>query len=578
MEPFEHPYVETLMQLLLTNARQFPQKHALLYRTESGTLGYYTYRKLLSSVQRIGTALLHRGLEGRHIAVIGKNSISWALSYFAVSCGVGVVVPIEREMQIESLVNVLHYANIRAVFADRVLLEKLSGLGKKLPKKLELFSLEAEGTEAVPSYLDLVDEGEALIRAGFDAYMRKLLNPDEMAFLLFTSGTTGNAKGVMLSHRNICSDIMSVSNRIRLTGADSTLCLLPLHHTYQAIALLTTLYTGGSVAFCESLRSMSRDLAFYKPTVITTVPLMLEKMHTKILTRLSRQSGIRRTFATGRMSFLMQRFELKDLRRFVYAIIHDEFGGRLRMIIVGAAPLNPDVARDFTSFGYPVVIGYGMTECSPIIMCNDPRYPMPDGVGKPLDTVQVILKDPDEQGAGEICVKGPMIMLGYYKNKKATKQVLENGWLRTGDLGYCDAQGNYHITGRNKNVIVTKGGKNIYPEEIEYYLNRDPLVLESLIFNDADTDEERVTATVVPDEDAIRETLHKEDLSGDDIENAVTAAVRRINRRLPSYKAIRRVFIRKDALDKTGMQKLRRGGEKESLDAQKAQDDQVEET
>lgn len=551
-------YIQTLMQLLLNHAQQFPDKRALLYRTEDNGTGAYTYRELLLAVQRLGSALMKRDLEGRNIAIIGRNCVNWALSYFAVSCGVGVVVPVEREMQEESLVNILHYAGVRALFADKATLTKLGAMQKKLPKRLMIFSLEESSLAGEPTCAELMREGEALLNAGYDLFTRRLIDPDAMAFLLFTSGTTGNAKGVMLSHRNLCSDIMSVSKRIRLKADDSTLCLLPLHHTYQAIALLTTLYAGGSAAFCESLRDMSRDLTFYQPTVITTVPLMLEKMHKRIMTRLSALSGLKRSFATGRMSFLMQRFEWKDLRKYVYSAVHEVFGGRLRMIIVGAAPLNPDVAKDFASFGYPVIIGYGMTECSPIIMCNSPENPRPDGVGKPLDTVQVILENTDDSGAGEICVKGPMVMLGYYKNKKATQQALQNGWLRTGDLGCCDSDGNYHITGRSKNVIVTKGGKNIYPEEIEYYLNRDPMVLESLIFNDSDASDESVAATVVPDEEAIKERLHKEKLTEDDIQSAVDESVRRINRRLPAYKAIRRVFIRKKALDKNELQKVRR--------------------
>ena len=557
MESFAMPYVQTLMHMLLNHARQFPDQRALLYRSTDGELAFYTFSELLESVQRLGTALLSRGLSGRNIAVIGKNSVSWVLTYFAVSCGVGVVVPVEREMDEESLANILRYASVRAVFADEKTLEKLRSIQKKLPKKLLLFSLEEEA-EGFETCFDLMRAGEALIDGGDDSYIRRLIDPDAMAFLLFTSGTTGNAKGVMLSHRNLCSDIMSVARRMQLSPDDSTLCLLPLHHTYQAMALLTTLYAGGSAAFCKSLREMSKDLSFFRPTVITTVPLMLEKMHGKIMQQLSKQSGIKRSFATGKMSFLMQRFDWKDLRKFVYSAVYDEFGGRLRMIIVGAAPLNPDIAKDFASFGCPVIIGYGLTECSPIIMCNPPNSAFPDGVGKPLDTVQVILKDQDESGAGEICVKGPMVMLGYYKNKKATRQVLENGWLRTGDLGYCDENGNYHITGRSKNVIVTKGGKNIYPEEIEFYLNRDPLVLESLIFNDQNSAQEVVVAEVVPDEDAIREQLHKEDLTGEDIERAVSDAIKRTNRKLPAYKAIRRVFIRKEGLEKTGMQKVRR--------------------
>ena len=409
-------------------------------------------------------------------------------------------------------------------------------------------------------------EGESAIDAGDDSYMHRQIDPMALAVLLFTSGTTDNAKAVMLSNRNLCADLMLVSRRVHLNAQDSTLCVLPLHHAYQMVCMLMMLYVGGSVSFCSGLRHVSRDLGFFSPSVFATVPLMLEKMHTKIFAELSKQSGIKRVFSTGRLSSLLERFELTDFRRFVYKLIHQAFGGRLRMIICGAAALNPDIARDFASFGFPVVIGYGLTECSPIVMCNDPSDALPDTVGLPLDEVDVIIDQMNDDGTGELCVRGPIVMLGYYKNKKATAAVMKDGWFHTGDLACCDKNGYYHITGRTKNVIVTKGGKNIYPEELEAYLNNDPVVLESLIFGDEENGDETVAVQVVPDEEAIKEKIGKQELSGDDVNNAVRDVIGRINRLLPNYKTIRRVLIRREKLDRGGMQKLKRKKEQAEPD------------
>ena len=550
-------YVQTVKSILQYNAVRNPGATAFLLRDDNGEKVRVSYRKLLNTVNRLGTSLLRRNLGGAHIAVIGKNSANWSYAFLAVLCGAGVAVPIDREMTAESMLHVIRFASVKAVFADAAALKKLKSVEKKLPKKMQIFSLELSA-EGLPTVSELLIEGESCIDEGDDSYMHRAIEPEALALLLFTSGTTDNAKAVMLSNTNLCSDLMLVSRHVRLSAQDSTLCVLPMHHAYQMISMLMMLYVGGSVSFCPGLRYVSRDLSFYSPTVFVTVPLMLEKMHAKIFAELSKQSGIKRVFATGRLSSLLERFDWSDFRKFVFKLIHKAFGGRLRMIICGAAALNPDIARDFASFGLPVVIGYGLTECSPIVMCNTPDHALPDGVGQPLDEVTVVVDHINEDGSGELCVKGPVVMLGYYKNKKATAAVMRDGWFHTGDLGFCDENGNYHITGRTKNVIVTKGGKNIYPEELEAYLNNDPVVLESLIFGDEQDGDETVAVQLVPDEEAIKEKIGKKELSSDDVKNAVHDVVGRINRLLPSYKTIRRVLIRKEKLERGGTQKIKR--------------------
>lgn len=517
-----------------------------------------SYKQLLRHVNYLGTALFKTlSLEKKSVAVCSKNCYEWCVSYFAVSCGGGTVVPLDREMDADGLWNAISFSGCKGIFCDEKVCKKLLSAKKKLPRGFKIICFSPFENEKVFSFASLMAEGEKLLKDGARDYTLVPLNKDAASFLIFTSGTTGNAKAVMLSHSNLVSDLCGVLDRIGLSCADSTLCVLPLHHTYQTIVLLAILYIGGSVGFCSSLRRMSEELSAFRPTVFVTVPLMLEKMHTRILKKLSSQSSIKRAFTIGRVSQTLVK-HAPELKKKMYHVIHEAFGGNVRMIICGAAALNSDVASDFYSFGLPVIIGYGLTECSPIVICNSFSQPLPDGVGKPLDNCTVTIQNPDDNGIGEICVDGPMVMLGYYKNKKATALVKKGGVFHTGDLGYCDNAGFFHITGRSKNVIVTKGGKNIYPEEIEYYLNSDPVVLESLIFGEEKKGNEAVVAQVVPDEDAIKEKLQKEELTHEDINEAVSDVVKGINKKLPSYKSIRRFSIRRHEFEKTSSQKIKR--------------------
>ena len=517
-----------------------------------------SYKQLLRHVNYLGTALFKElSLSGKNIALCGKNSYEWCVSYLSVSCGNAAIVPLDRDMDAEGIWNAISFSSCKGAICDEHVCEKLLSSKKRLPRGFRLICFSETDFPGVISLPSLLKKGEVLLKSGIQDYTNTELQKDKMRFLIFTSGTTGNAKAVMLSHENLVSDLQGVLSKIDLSCADSTLCVLPLHHTDQTIVMLAILYIGGSVAFCASLRRMSEELSLFKPTVFVTVPLMLEKMHSKILKTLSSQSGIKRVFTIGRVSQTLIKYA-PDLRKRMYHVIHEAFGGNVRMIICGAAALNVDVASDFFSFGLPVIIGYGLTECSPIVICNNAASPLADSVGTPLENCTVTIENADDNGIGEICVDGPMVMLGYYKNKKATALVKKDRVFHTGDLGYCDKNGNYHITGRSKNVIVTKGGKNIYPEEIEFYLNSDPVVLESLIFGEEKRGDETVVAQVVPDEDAIKEKLQKDELTHDDIEGAVSDVVKGINKRLPSYKSIHRFSIRRREFEKTSSQKIKR--------------------
>ncbi|MCM1544895.1 MAG: AMP-binding protein, partial [Ruminococcus sp.] len=427
-----------------------------------------------------------------------------------------------------------------------------------------------ENTDSqVSSFNELLQSGKSLLNSGCDSYGKVEIDPKSLAVLLFTSGTTGLAKAVMLSNRNICSDLMSTCASVDLSYDDSTLCILPLHHAYQAIVMLMVIYIGGSVSFCEGIRHISENLNFYKPTIFVSVPLILEKMRAKIVKKLSEQNGIKKAFTVGKASSLLAKIGSNEVKKRIYSQVHDAFGGNLRMIIVGGAMMSAEVAMDYCAFGFPVIIGYGLTECSPIIICNTSDSPLPDGIGKPVDSAKAFIDRPDENGIGEIVVSGPMVMIGYYNNEEETQKVLREGWFYTGDLGYIDNEQNFHITGRSKNIIIAKNGKNVYPKELEYYLNNEPLVLESLIFADNDEDEV-VTAEVVPDEQAIKDELQKDKLSKSDIYQAINSVIKRLNRKLPSYKNIRKIHIRDKEFEKNSSQKIKRTHKKNMNSDEKA--------
>ncbi|MBR3552025.1 MAG: AMP-binding protein [Clostridia bacterium] len=545
----------TLRARLERRAAKTPLKPAILFRTDENSLSRWTYRALLDRIRALGTALLKRDCGGKAMAILGRNSPDWALAYLTVCCGAGVAVPLDRQLLPEEIAFTCKFADVRVLFADREGLEKLAQVRRRLPKKLLIVALDGTEDAHAVSLESLLQEGAAAMDAGDDRFLNLEIDPQRCTVLFFTSGTTDKPKGVMLSDENLCFALHALRQRVKVLADDTTLCVLPLHHAYQNICMLLLLSVGGAVAFCPGLRHVSADLKFFQPTVFVTVPLMLEKMHKRILTQLEKQGRFKRSLASGRMSFLTARF---DLKKYVYALIHDAFGGRLRMIVVGAAALDPSVARDFSSFGIPVVLGYGLTECAPVVLCNSSDAPKPDGVGTPLDGLQVILDDADDSGVGELCVRGGSVMLGYYKNKKATAAVLKDGWLRTGDLAYRDDDGDYHITGRKKNIIVTKTGENVYPEELESYLNREPLVLESLIFGEETAGDAVVAVQVVPDEDAIKAHLGKDKVTNEEVQGVIRDVIRRVNRRLPSYKSIRSVFIRDKAIEKTSTQKPKR--------------------
>ena len=482
-------------------------------------------------------------LEGRHIGIMAKNSYYWCVAYFA-AVRVGVAVPLDRESRGEAVADFIDFGDVSAVICDSVCAREL----KRCAVSCTLICTDADEEGELESIEGLIGYGKA---HGSNKAFRDRKNPDEMAVLLFTSGTTGKSKGVMLSHTNILSDLAAVEERVKITGDDRSLSVLPLHHTYEAITMLMMISKGATVCFSSSYKNLIRDFSVYRPTVLVCVPLLLQKLYKRIEKEMHRSGR----YGRSKLASLVSGVVGEEGRRKLFSPVHESFGGRLKKIIVGAAPIEKKTAEGFEDFGFAVIIGYGLTECSPIVICNGDTDRKTDSVGKPLKGVSIKLLERDAEGIGEIAVKGPMVMKGYYKNKGATDAVLCDGWLHTGDLGYADSEGYYYITGRSKNIIVTPGGKNIYPEEIEMQLLKSPLVSECIVFSGKNGE---VNAEFFPDYAELRSKSGKESLTESDAENYMNAVIRTVNRRLPPYKRIKSFTLREEPFEKTSTRKIKR--------------------
>lgn len=543
--------ITTLRQLLLTSCESYADNTAFLLRDKADVLYNLSYRDFLKDVKAVAAYLDDKvPLEGK-VAIFMKNCYEWCLFYFAVAFIGRVVVPLDKDLPFEELQNIIVFAEIDAVAVDTQGADLLLKNYDKLERHLDIICSEEYISEKVISLSDAVKQGGSSMEKGGASYMQREINPDSLAVLLFTSGTTGMTKGVMLSNRNIISDLINVSRCVSTNETDRTLSVLPLHHTYEAIAFLMIIHSGGTISFSRGLRYLKKDFTEVKPTIFVTVPLMLEKLHSKIMSKMQNEGKRTKAKIVAKLSPLIP----KENRAKIFSEIHSFFGGELRMIIVGAAALQKEVAEDFSAFAIPVIIGYGLTECSPIVICNTDEAPTPDSIGKPLPEVQAKIENPDENGIGEICVKGPMVMLGYYKNEAQTKESMKDGYFHTGDIGFIDKQGNYHISGRIKNVIITRNGKNVYPEEIEHYLLRHSVIAECVI-RCVDTD--IIEAEIFPDERAILERLKKNAVTKDEVSDIIKQTVRLVNSKLPSYKRVKKVVLRHDEFPKTSTHKIKR--------------------
>ena len=546
--------VTNFKDMLYRSSNLYRSRTAFKVKDENGNIKSITYEEFKNDIIYVGTCLLEKGFKNKRIAVIGKNSYKWCVSYLAASI-VGVVVPLDKELHTDDIINFMNVSQTACILGDKKILDNISNNIEKVKNPDTEFIVFEEKFDKI------LNEGKAAYLDGFKNFDNIKINPDELRILLFTSGTTGSAKGVCLSQRNICSNILSIYGIVKVRRSDLFFSVLPLHHTYECtIGFLLPIYSGASIAHCEGLRYIAKNMQEFHPSVILCVPLLLENIHKNIVKNMNKTLPYKYKKDNNENPYYDLPFIIKKIVR---NKVKNTLGGRLRVFIVGAAAANPEVVSDFRALHLNTLQGYGLTECSPLVAGNTDFFQKDDSCGLPIPNVEYKIENPNDEGVGEIIVKGPNVMLGYYEDEEKTKQTIIDGWFHTGDLGKIDKNGYLYITGRCKSVIITKNGKNIYPEEVEYYLNDNPLISEALVLGiqKENDDETYINAQIYPNIEAITEHLKGSVPTKEEIWKIVSDVVSNVNNKLPNYKHIKSFGIRDKEFEKTTTKKIKRYGD-----------------
>ena len=552
---FDTYEIKDLKDMLYKTTIRNQNKVAFKLKDNEGKIVNKTYLDFRKDVEALGTKLIEMGLKNKRIAIIGKNSYEWAVSYLACVV-VGIVVPLDKESSDENIKEFLNSSKADAIISDTKFLDRIEKFKSELKNKL--IKIDMQNTLNYTNFRYLIDEGKMLISSGNRDFIDTKINPDEMRILLFTSGTTGNSKGVMLSHKNICSNIISVAKIVKVDNSTSVLSILPLHHTYECtLGFLLVLYGGGNIAYMEGLRYITKNIQEFKPTFILCVPLLLENVYKKIIKTL--KASLPNKYTQDENNIIQNLpFYLKPI---IKRKIKKSLGGKIKTFIVGAAAIKPEIVENFVALGIKVLQGYGLTECSPLVAGNNDTYYKAKSCGMPIPDVEYKIDNPNEEGIGEIIARGPNVMLGYYENKEATDKVLIDGWFHTGDLGYIDDEEFLYISGRSKNMILTKNGENIYPEEIENILNDNDLIEESLIIGTSNgKDDVQVKAKIFPNIEAIKEYLGNKVPTKEEINKTVNEIIKKVNEKLPNFKHIKSFKIMDEDFERTTTNKVKRFG------------------
>jgi long-chain acyl-CoA synthetase len=551
---FEVPVLTTVPDMLQATAQRMPDKTAIIEPQADDSVRRITYRDLREDVDGLARSMLEEHPRPV-VGVVGKNSISWATVYLAALRAGGMIVPIDRELPIPEMRAILHYSGANMVFMDCSYLNDFESSGHGRGITVVVMNGQAGGFQSISERI-FAGRSSDLQLPDTDA--------EAPAAIYYTSGTMGSAKGVVLSQRNLLAVVSQELQFVRLLGGDTFLSVLPLHHTYECTCgFLTPLTNGSTYYICRGLRYVGEDIVRSGATVVLTVPLMWEAMYRKIIDGIHAMPGGRLKYRFGMaLATAASAVAGQAGRKAVFSQVHARLGGRIRLMISGGAAVDPEVARGFSRFGFTFLQGYGLTEAGPLVSVNREKANRPGSVGPPLAGMEVIIDDPDEEGVGEIVVRGPNVMMGYHNDPEETAKVLDReGWLRTGDFGFLDSDGFLYISGRKKNVIIAKNGKNVYPEEIETRLNRSDCVLESMVFGrESKAKGEEIWAIIVPDSEKLiaQAEERRESLTRELAVEVIGREIRHFNASQPIYKRISSFIIREEELPKTTTRKIRR--------------------
>lgn len=540
----------------------YSNKLAFTYKLEPKAKEYIqkTYSNFASDIKNLGTSLIDLGLSNKRVAIISPNRYEWCVSYLAITTSNMVVVPLDKSLPSNELENLIIRSEAEAVIFDKEFNDTFIRIKKEGKSNLNYYiCMDNTPNSAFLRLSDLLKVGEEKLANGDMSYNEVKIDNHKMSIMLFTSGTTAISKAVSLSQANICADIYALAQMTDIRKEDIFLSFLPLHHTFESTCtFLYGTFSGITIAFSDGIRHVANNLKEYHITGFVCVPLMLEIMYKKIEKALKEQKKYTLIKLMSTICNVFLKFGI-DIRRKVMKPVLDSFAPNLRLLIAGGAPMSKDAIKGFLNLGINLLQGYGLTETSPVLAGENDKYKKLGSVGFPLPGITIEIDSPNHEGIGEIKAKAPTVMQGYYQNDEATKKVLKDGWFYTGDLGYFDKDGFLFITGRKKDVIVLKNGKNIYPEELEILINKLPYVEESMVFGKPDrkNDDLNLCAKIVYNKDTMKQkypTKKKEEYHAiiwQDIRN-------NINKSMPAYKYIREIIVTEEPLIKTTTQKIKR--------------------
>ena len=559
---YEPRVIKNYREMIEYSIEKYADKVAYKYK-KNGDLKHVeyvekTYKQVGKDIKAFATALLNRNLEHKKIVVIGNNRYEWCVTYLAVTSGNMIIVPMDKALPDNEIENLVTRSEAEVAIFDKKYLDVMKKLKEDVNVNLQmLICMDDIVDEKIEKFSELLQKGKELIEKGNDQYEKVEINPEKMSIMLFTSGTTNEPKAVMLSQKNICANLSDFSSWVKLYPTDTLLSFLPIHHTFECtVTFLYGFYSGCTVAFCDGLKYIQKNLAEYKVSVFVAVPLVVETMYKKIRKAIHDQGKDNLIQTMIKVSNVLLKCKI-DLRKVIFKQILDNLGGNIRLVLYGAAPMDKETIVGFNNFGIELVQGYGLTETSPVIAAESDKEKKPGSVGLALPSLNVRIENPDENGEGEILVKGSSVTMGYYHNDEENKKAFVDGWFRTGDYGYITEDGFIYVTGRKKDIIVLRNGKNVYPQEIENLINKLSYVTESLVYQrEKDKTDTMLCAKIVYDKDLIKEKFGEK--TEKEYQDSIWEEIKEINKQLPVFKHIKHITITTEPLIKTTTQKVKR--------------------
>ena len=561
---YDYLEIKDLKDMLNKTGKLYAERPAYKIKVEEGKYQTYTHKEVRDMINALGTALIDLGLKGKRIAVIGENRYEWEIAYLSIVCGTGIVVPLDKSLPANELERLIERSDIEAIFYTKKYSDIIQNIRYSEKNKLKhLISMDSdEHGEEIYSQKQLIQTGKKLIEEGNKEFLKAQINPKEMNIMLFTSGTTSKSKVVALSHENVCTNLMDIGSVLDVTQEDVFLSILPIHHVFECtVGFLFSLYKGAETVFCDGLRHIVENLNEYHVTVMACVPGIYERIFMIIRKKLEKQGKLEKILENEEKYKNSSMQEKKE----VFKEIHDMLGGKIKLLISGAAALDKTIEEKYRLLGLNLVQGYGLTETSPVVAVGTNKNYKLGSIGKTVPSVEAKLVDVNDDGIGELVVRGSSVMLGYYENEKVNKKSLQDGWFYTGDLAKIDEEGYIFICGRKKSVIVLKNGKNIFPEEMENLVNKIEGIKESFIFGKIQSNDEnniKINVKIVFDRDIIKDVYKVE--KDEEIYKVLSKKIKEVNQTMPSYKAIRGMLLTEEPLIKTTTNKIKR---QENLDA-----------